>query len=156
MNGTTPIGEIAAEVKNDPASRARIDAQKQAMDDALALNALRDRVQHAHGCTPMVLDLSEAADAVANRSHELYLLTLQHYVAEMGGHLVVEAVFPDVRVNFLRRRDDSPNSPVVDPAEQLASPSRSTSFGIGLNRSPAFRRDALPSPNYRAQERGRG
>lgn len=57
----------------------------------------------------------------------------------MGGHLVVESVFPNVRVNLLRRRNDFHLSPGVDPAERFATAEERAPLSVD-----------------RARERGRG
>jgi hypothetical protein len=124
VNRTTPFAAIAAEVNKDAAGRARSEEQKRAMDDALALQSLRDRLHQADAGANRTLNLTEADEAAANRPDDLYLTTLQHYISEMGGRLLVEAVFPDIRVNLLRSSGTFPTSSDTDPTDAFASSAR--------------------------------
>lgn len=127
MTKTTPFAEIAAEVNRDPARRAHIEEYKRAMDDALALARLLESGQQANGGPDRILDLAQTDDAGAERGDDRYLSALQRSVADLGGRLVVEAVFPGMRVNLLRSSDAAPSSPTADATDRLASPARSSS-----------------------------
>jgi len=126
---TTPFAEIAADVNRDPARRARIEEYKRGMEDALALGKLLDAGQRTNGAPDRILDLAQLDKAAAERGNDLYLATLQRYVADLGGHLVVEAVFPGLRINLLRPPDAAPASETADETDtdRIASPARSSS-----------------------------
>jgi hypothetical protein len=52
------------------------------------------------------LAVSESETSAAGEGEDLYLSTLARFVAELGGHLELRAVFPDETVNIDLREDD--------------------------------------------------
>lgn len=130
MSGRTPFAEIADRANQGPEQRARIETLKRAMYDALALGRLLDQldeVEPAANGSETVLDLARVDSATATRDDELYLAALRGYVADLGGHLVLEAVFPGIRVNLLRSSEASRSSTAVAPIDDVAARARTAS-----------------------------
>lgn len=109
MTNTTPFAEIADRVNRDPSRRKRIEVYKRAIDDALALATLRDESSVAPGAPDEVTDLHSMDNPPVDRADVHYLDALRDYLADLGGQLIVEAVFPGLRVNLLRA-DGTPPS----------------------------------------------
>jgi hypothetical protein len=78
-----PFSELRAAIDTDPERSARVDAYRRAIRDALSL---ADRQAPCDPAPGQVLDLDRAED---------YLAALTDYVATLGGHLELRAVFPD-------------------------------------------------------------
>lgn len=109
MIRTRPFAELAADTNADPTRRARIEEYKRAIDAALALAHLRAQAGPERGGSNA---LEPAADGPATDGpgEDLYLATLQRYVGDLGGRLVFEAVFPDLRVDLLDGATSAPRS----------------------------------------------
>ena len=95
MPKTRPFAELADRVKADPIRRARIETEKRAMMDALALSELRVRQRFTQSEVAATLGVSQANVSRIEHEEDLYLSTLRDYVAALGGHLEITAVFPD-------------------------------------------------------------
>lgn len=104
----------------------RIETLKRAIDDALALGRLCDQVETGSNGSETVLDLIRV-DSPAEHGDDLYLAAMQRYVADLGGRLVVEAVFPGLRVNLLRSSDAPPSSLAADATDRVPAPARTSS-----------------------------
>src|SRR5579862_6023862 len=92
--------QLRDNVRSDPARSARVDAHRQAMADALALAEIREQRQLTQIDIARVLSTSQANVSRIERQHDLYLSTLAHYVAALGGTLKVSAVFDDEEVEI--------------------------------------------------------
>jgi hypothetical protein len=80
----------------------------------------QERIAHARsrrGVSDSTIDdalaVSELNDSEAEPEDDLYLGSLSRYVAALGGHIEVRAVFPDETIT-VRREPEDPVSP--DPA----------------------------------------
>lgn len=78
--------------------RARVEARKQAMRDAMALGEIREKRGLTQTDIASVLEVSQGRVSRLERSHDVYLSTLREYVEALGGRLEVAAVFDDDRV----------------------------------------------------------
>lgn len=87
--------EIARRIDADPERRARVDEHKRAMRDAVALHEARTARRLTQEDVAAVLDVTQANVSRIERQDDLYLSTLEEYVAALGGHLELHAVFPD-------------------------------------------------------------
>jgi DNA-binding XRE family transcriptional regulator len=103
---TRPFAEIAAEALNDPVRRARIDERKRAIDNALALAALRTDRAISQRQMARTLGVSQANVSRIEHEEDVYLSTLRKYVAALGGQIEVTAIFPDERVTLVAARTD--------------------------------------------------
>lgn len=101
MPNTKPFSELAAAIKADPVRRARIETEKRAMLDALALAELRARRGATQQDVAAELGVSQANISRIEHEEDLYLSTLRGYVVALGGELEVSAVFPDGKVTLI-------------------------------------------------------
>ena len=104
MPKTKPFAELAAKVKADPVRRARIEIEKQAIRDALALAALRSERGVTQSMVAETLGVTQANISRIEHEEDLYLSTLRDYVAALGGELELVAVFPDATVTLAPAR----------------------------------------------------
>ena len=95
MTKTKPFAELAAKAKANPIRRARIEAYKRAIDDALALAELRQQRGVTQHEVAQTLNVSQANISRIEHEEDLYLSTLRNYVAALGGRLEINAVFPE-------------------------------------------------------------
>ncbi|HUA03440.1 MAG TPA: hypothetical protein VMB27_06015 [Solirubrobacteraceae bacterium] len=75
-----------------PLNEGQVAMYRRLMDAEARLEKVRRR----RGVSETALDASESED---------YLTGLAHYVAELGGHLEVRAVFADETITLLREPD---------------------------------------------------
>jgi len=75
-----------------PLNEEQVAIYRRLMDAEARLEEVRRR----RGVSESALDASESDD---------YLATLARYVAELGGHLEVRAVFPEETITLLREPD---------------------------------------------------
>ena len=126
MTRTKPFAQIAAKAKADPARQVWMDGYRRAIDDSLALAELCNRVGVTQSEVAGILDVSQGNVSRIERGEDLYLSTLQRYVAALGGRLVVEAVFPGLRVNLLNGPPDT-----EDVAAPTVGSGRGAAKGVG-------------------------
>lgn len=101
MSGRHSFGKLREEIERDPERRGRMEEKRKAYDALLNLAELRE----AKGLTQSELaarlgvsqpNVSKIEAAVASpHAGAIYLSTLGGYIAALGGHLEVRAVFPD-------------------------------------------------------------
>jgi predicted transcriptional regulator len=91
---------LSEAAKQDPERRARIETQKQALVDALALSQLRESRHLTQQQLADELNVSQANISRLERQDDLYLSTLSRYVEALGGRLEVVAVFDDEVVHL--------------------------------------------------------
>lgn len=101
MTRTKRFAELAAKAKSDPAGRARIEAHKRAMRDAIALGDLRSETGVTQHQVAEALGVSQANVSRIEREEDVYLSTLRRYVAALGGELEINAVFPDRTISLV-------------------------------------------------------
>jgi transcriptional regulator with XRE-family HTH domain len=92
--------QLSDKVLSDPARAARVDAHRQAMEDALALAEIRAQRELTQTDVAGVLSTSQANVSRIERQRDLYLSTLAQYIAALGGTLKVSAVFDDEEVEI--------------------------------------------------------
>lgn len=92
---TKPFAQLRDTVRSNPERAARVDAYRQAMEDALALAEIREHRELTQSDVADVLEMSQANVSRIERQQDLYLSTLARYVAALGGTLKVSAVFDD-------------------------------------------------------------
>jgi DNA-binding XRE family transcriptional regulator len=95
-----PYKNLRDKVRSTPERAARVAAQRQAMEDALALAEIRARRELTQQDIARVLETSQANVSRIERQDDLYLSTLAHYVQALGGTLKVSAVFADEEVEI--------------------------------------------------------
>ena len=84
--------------QNTPERRANVAEYRRAMEDAVALNKLRESRNVTQVDLAAELGVSQGnVSRMENRS-EIYLSTLRDYIEALGGRLEITAVFDDDRV----------------------------------------------------------
>jgi DNA-binding XRE family transcriptional regulator len=114
MSGHRPFSELRAQVEAKPGARERIESRKRAMRDALRLAELRASVGVTQGELAQTLDVSQSNVSRIEREDDVYLSTLDSYVAALGGVLEINVVFPDrvVQLVTASRSGDEAAAPV--------------------------------------------
>jgi tellurite resistance protein len=95
-----PYKKLRDRVVSDPERVARVSAYRQAMEDALALGAIRSRRELTQNDIASVLQTSQANVSRIERQGDLYLSTLASYIEALGGTLKLSAVFDDEEVEI--------------------------------------------------------
>ncbi|SRR5712692_11112601 len=93
--------QLRAAMDRDPVARAEIEIYKRAMDDVLALAAVREQCGVTQKEVAATLGVSQANVSRIEHEEDLYLSTLRDYVAALGGRLELTAVFPDQAVQLV-------------------------------------------------------
>jgi len=94
----------------DPESRAHVEEQKRAILDALALAALCERRAETQQAAANAPPASRPRLCQIEHQENLYLSTLSHYVAALGGRLEITAIFPDQTIEIIAPAGASPVS----------------------------------------------
>ena len=95
-------------------NEARVAMYRRLMDAEAWLDAVRRRRGLSDTALGDAIEASESA-ATAIGHEDVYLDALTRYVAALGGHLEIRAIFPDETITLLRpgseaRRQPQPNS----------------------------------------------
>jgi DNA-binding XRE family transcriptional regulator len=92
------FAELRAQTVRTPEAAATVEAYKTAMRDVLAIEELRAGRQLTQEQVAEALGVSQANVSQIEHQDNIYLRTLTSYIAALGGHLEVRAVFPDETV----------------------------------------------------------
>jgi DNA-binding XRE family transcriptional regulator len=90
-----------------PLGEDKVAAYKRLMSAEPQLAELRHRRGISQATIAVALEVSQPNVSRIEREEDFYLSTLARYVAALGGHLEVLAVFPEETVTVLRGRDPS-------------------------------------------------
>lgn len=88
-----------------PLNEQRVAAYKRLMQAELRLGELRNRRGLSQSAIADALSVSQPNISRIEQEDDVYLSTLARYVAALGGHLEVQAVFPDETITLLHERD---------------------------------------------------
>ena len=121
-----PFAELRAAIEADPERRARVEAYRRAIHDALALAELRARRGGIQEQVALALGVSQEDVARLERQDDLYLSALGEYVAALGGRLEVSAVFPDGTVALVGRPGEPGSSAEAARAPETAAATGAT------------------------------
>ena len=77
-----------------PDRRARIDARKAALREAMPLHELRQPRAMTHKAVGEALNVNQPAVAKLERRADMYVSNLRAYIEAMGGRLSIVAEFP--------------------------------------------------------------
>jgi predicted XRE-type DNA-binding protein len=101
MSGRKNFANLKREVEANPERRARLDRERQFLRTILGLTAIRE----ARGSTQRQIaeawEVSQANVSQIERTQDIYLSTLRKYIAALGGHIEIRAVFPDEVITLL-------------------------------------------------------
>ncbi len=84
-----------------PLNKQRVAIYRRLMDAEARLDAVRRRRGVSETALGDALEASESGSA-REQQEDVYLDTVARYVAALGGHLEVQAVFPDETITVLR------------------------------------------------------
>ena len=84
--------------KQHPNWDANVAERKRAIDDALALAQLRQARHLTQVQLAETLGISQGNVSRLETRNDIYLSTLRSYIAALGGHLEIAAVFDDQRL----------------------------------------------------------
>ncbi|MBV8944216.1 MAG: XRE family transcriptional regulator [Solirubrobacterales bacterium] len=93
-----------------PLNERRVTAYRRLMDAELRLAEARRRRGVSQATIAEALEVSQPNVSRIEQEQDVYLSTLARYVAALGGHLEVLAVFDDETVTLLREPDDGPKT----------------------------------------------
>lgn len=91
---------LSAALNADPQRRARVEAHKRAIRDALSLAHLRRSRGATQQSLAAALGISQPNVSRVEHQDDLYLSSLAGYVEALGGRLEIMAVFPDERIGL--------------------------------------------------------
>ena len=89
-----------------PLNEERVATYKRLMEAEVRLADLRRRRGVSQATIARALEVSQPNVSRVEQEDDVYLSTLARYIAALGGHLEVQAVFPDETITVLRE----PNS----------------------------------------------
>jgi transcriptional regulator with XRE-family HTH domain len=91
--------------KMSPASRSRSHAKAERYRVQMALDEMREARRLTQEHLAGVLGVTQAAISKLERRADMYVSTLESFVRAMGGSLVIQAVFPEgkVEINQFRK-----------------------------------------------------
>lgn len=85
-----------------PLDEGKVAAYKRLMEAELALAEVRRRRGVSQATIAEALEVSQPNVSRIEQQDDVYLSTLARYVAALGGHLEVQAVFPEETITLLR------------------------------------------------------
>lgn len=117
MSGRKKFANLRREIEANPERRARLDRERQFVRTIVGLTAIRE----ARGATQQQIaeawEVSQPNVSQIERTQDIYLSTLRKYIAALGGHVEIRAVFPDEVITLLGDRE----STEAVPAERSGS-----------------------------------
>jgi DNA-binding XRE family transcriptional regulator len=96
--------------RENPVNESLVRTYRRLMDAEIRLNDLRRRRGLSQAQIAKALEVSQPNVSRIEQEDDLYLSTLSRYVAALGGHLEVRAVFPDESITLLRDSGPSVSS----------------------------------------------
>jgi transcriptional regulator with XRE-family HTH domain len=108
-----------------PLNEGRVTTYKRLMEAELRLSELRQRRGVSQAEIADALLVSQPNVSRIEQEDDVYFSTLARYVAALGGHLEVLAVFPEETITVLGHTEEA-GAPPEDPSDQ-ASPENSDS-----------------------------
>lgn len=100
MSGRKSYRELRERVRSDPERRKRVEEISEAYDALLGLAALREGRGFTQARLAGEMGVSQPNVSKIEGKEDLKLSTIRNYVAALGGHLEIKAVFPDGTVDF--------------------------------------------------------
>jgi transcriptional regulator with XRE-family HTH domain len=86
-----------------PLNEERVAAYKRLMEAETRLADVRRRRGVSQATIAEALEVSQPNVSRIEQEDDVYLSTLVRYVAALGGHLEVQAVFPEETITLLRQ-----------------------------------------------------
>ncbi|MGI8573609.1 MAG: helix-turn-helix domain-containing protein [Solirubrobacteraceae bacterium] len=99
-----------------PLDERRVTAFRRLMDAETTLHEIRERRGVSQAKLAAALEMSQPNVSRIESEDDVYLSTLARYVAALGGHIEVSAVFPDETVTVLSDPEPEPEPIASEPA----------------------------------------
>lgn len=116
MSGRKKFANLRREMEANSERRARLDRERHFVRTIVGLTAIRE----ARGATQQQIaeawDVSQPNVSQIERTQDIYLSTLRKYIAALGGHVEIRAVFPDEVLTLLGDGDKTEAVPAVRSA----------------------------------------
>jgi DNA-binding XRE family transcriptional regulator len=93
------------EINRNPARRSRVDSEKRAIYENLALNELRRGLSMTQEQVARLMGITQESVSQIERRDEILLSTLSKFVTALGGTLEVTAVVGEQRVPLMSAND---------------------------------------------------
>jgi len=100
MSGHKPFRSLAEQVVSTPEGRARVEAYRRLMEAVVSLYQLREQRGLTQVDVAEALEVTQSNVSRVENASDLYISTLARYVKALGGHLELNAVFPDQVVSL--------------------------------------------------------
>jgi ribosome-binding protein aMBF1 (putative translation factor) len=97
---TKKLQALRAQIQADPQRRERVKQYERAIETALALGRLREARAMTQRELADRMAVSQANISRIEREEDIYLSTLRTYIENLGGHLEINAVFPDTTITI--------------------------------------------------------
>jgi len=95
MSGHKPFRALADQVTSSAEGRERVEAYRRLMDTVVSLYRLREQRGQTQVDVAKALAVTQGNVSRVENASDLYISTLARYVEALGGHLELNAVFPD-------------------------------------------------------------
>jgi transcriptional regulator with XRE-family HTH domain len=126
MSGHKSFKILSDRIDADPERRARVEEIERTYDEVLALANLRESRGVTQAQLAESLGVSQPNVSKVERTEDVHLSTIINYVAALGGHLELKAVFPNEKVNVALQREGQqeasarPSQEAMSTASQVA------------------------------------
>jgi hypothetical protein len=101
----------------NPVNERRVAAYQRLLEAGEQISQARHRRGESWDTIEAARAASELSDAEVPVEPDLYLTTLTRFVAALGGHVEVRAVFPDETITVRRETDGGPDALQHEPDE---------------------------------------
>lgn len=95
MSGHRSFKELSGPIDADPVRRARVEELSRAYDALISLHELREALEVTQTQLAGKMNVSQPNISKIEGAADLKLSTLAGYLAALGGHLEIRAIFPD-------------------------------------------------------------
>jgi DNA-binding Xre family transcriptional regulator len=114
MSGHKPFKQLSDKLRSTLEGRAQLESQRRLTDAIVELTRLRE----ARGATQQQIadawEVTQANVSKIEHTPDIFLSTLSKYVEALGGHLEINAVFPDQTISLLAAGVDRTGPATVD------------------------------------------
>lgn len=101
MSGRKNFANLKREIESNPERRAGLEREREYVQAVLRLTALRE----ARGATQQQIadawGVSQSNVSQIERSPDIFLSTLDRYIAALGGNMEIRAVFRDEVISLM-------------------------------------------------------
>jgi transcriptional regulator with XRE-family HTH domain len=146
MSGHKSFKILSDRIDADPERRARVEELERTYDEVLALANLRESRGVTQTQLAESLGVSQPNVSKVEHAEDVHLSTIINYVAALGGHLELKAVFPNEKVNLALPRE------VQQEASDRPSQEATNVYSEFLNSALSFYQEAMSTASQVAQD----